>query len=80
MRQVCTNRPEFASVEALKACISWLDECKRLGWKEDSMPSLEQLWWGYHDKEGKSKRPILAEINPLPERTLSPVGDSSTRH
>jgi hypothetical protein len=47
-----TNRPQDATVWALRACLKWLEACSELGWQDDDLPKLEVLWWDYHDKEG----------------------------
>jgi len=50
--ETLTGRPSDATLDSLRLCLHWLDECKKLGWPDDSMPELENLWWQYHNKDG----------------------------
>ena len=40
--------PEGASMDEIKSYIRWMDQCKELGWPEESMERLAELWWEYH--------------------------------
>jgi len=54
-------RPADATHDALRKCLHWLDECRKLGWSEDVMPSLEAMFWKYHDSAG-NKKPLNSAI------------------
>ena len=48
-------RPPDATQDALRGCLKWLDACRELGWSEELMPDLEELWWKYKDSFGNPK-------------------------
>jgi hypothetical protein len=56
-----SSRPKDASIEALRACLTWLDACVKLGWRKSDLPKLESLWWTYHDKDGNKIESIKAK-------------------
>jgi hypothetical protein len=37
-------------------CLRWIDSCRELGWAEDQLDDLEDLFWKYRDSDGE-KRP-----------------------
>lgn len=41
------------SRHALRACAYWLSYCLSIGWKREDLDALEELWWRYHDDQGR---------------------------
>jgi len=39
--------------KAIVSCGMWLAACRRLGWQESDLDFLENLWWQYHDDNGR---------------------------
>lgn len=42
-----------ASREGMANCCKWIDSCRELGWAEDQLDSLEDLFWKYRDSDGR---------------------------
>lgn len=36
-----------------KRCLEWINACKALGWPKSTIPRLVDLWWEYHDDNGR---------------------------
>ena len=54
-QQQVVLRPADATHDGLRKCLNWLDECRKLGWSDDVMPSLEAMFWQYYDSDGNKK-------------------------
>jgi hypothetical protein len=39
--------------KAIRECAEWLSYCLRLGWKKSQLDRLEEIWWEFHDDNGK---------------------------
>lgn len=49
------GRPSNATHCGLQRCLEWLEACRKLGWNEVEMDSLEELFWTHRDKDGDLK-------------------------
>ena len=36
---------------ALAKLLAWLDFCRAIGWPNNCLASLTDLWWQYHDEQ-----------------------------
>lgn len=41
------------SRKAIRECAEWLAFCLRIGWQRSDLNKLEEIWWQYHDEQGK---------------------------
>lgn len=41
--------------KAIKECAQWLAYCLSIGWSKSDLDALEELWWKYHDYQGRLK-------------------------
>lgn len=41
------------SKRAVRVCGEWLAACLRMGWDRKDLDRLEDLWWQWHDDEGR---------------------------
>jgi len=39
--------------KASMRCFEWLDYCLRIGWAKATLDRLQELWWEYHDDDGR---------------------------
>lgn len=46
------ERPAPTSLGA-RRCAEWLKTCKKLGWPASTTAKLCDLWWEYHDENGR---------------------------
>ena len=44
------SQPVF---RAQKECAIWLANCLLLGWPKRDLDRLEELWWRFHDSNGR---------------------------
>lgn len=40
------------TIKALRACMTWIAYCVRIGFDKSAVSELEVLWWKYHDENG----------------------------
>lgn len=45
------------ALRASMACAEWLSFCLSIGWKREQLDALQELWWQYHDDDGKPRTP-----------------------
>lgn len=48
------------SINAARKCSEWLKWCRDNGWPASSTPRLCDLWWEFHDDNGKLVEPTGA--------------------
>ena len=39
--------------KALEACSKWLSYCLSIGWEKSTLDRLQEIWWQYHDDQGR---------------------------
>jgi hypothetical protein len=45
-----TYKPRNPRGDDIAACAEWILRCRELGWPDESLPFLEELWWQYQPK------------------------------
>ena len=44
---------ETPTMSGVRACHKWLSYCLSIGWPRETLKGLADLFWKYHDRDGR---------------------------